>query len=93
VGDGKECAQLFTDRRGSGTSFGLLADIRAAKNGPTWKEKCGHAAIPSTQNETAFKPDAPVKLSLLGGHPAARADRIQPAYRKDQPRTTTRRDQ
>ncbi|MFF4506905.1 hypothetical protein [Streptomyces sp. NPDC001401] len=65
VGDGKECAQLFTDKMGTGTGFGLLADTRAAKNGPTWKEKCGRAAIPNTQNETAFKKLQPTVWRLL----------------------------
>ncbi|MGY6025405.1 hypothetical protein [Streptomyces spinosirectus] len=65
VGDGKECAQLFTDKMGTGTTFGLLADIRAAKSGPTWKEKCGRAAVPNTQNETAFKKLQPTVWRLL----------------------------
>ncbi|WP_369206476.1 hypothetical protein [Streptomyces sp. PU-14G] len=55
VSNGDECAQLFADKMGTGDDFGLLADTRKAKNGPSWKESCGRAAIPSAENQAAFK--------------------------------------
>ncbi|MFJ8469867.1 hypothetical protein [Streptomyces swartbergensis] len=55
VASGKECAQLFTDKMGDGSSnFGILADTRTAKDGPKGTERCGRAAIPSVQNQRAF---------------------------------------
>lgn len=55
VTSGTKCAQLFTDKMGDGTAnFGLLADIRTATNGPSGTERCGRAAISSTQNQQAF---------------------------------------
>ncbi|WP_329028100.1 hypothetical protein [Streptomyces sp. NBC_00690] len=56
VASGDECAQLYTDRMGDGSAnFGLLADTRIAADGPTGAERCGRAAIPTTQNSGAFK--------------------------------------
>ncbi|WP_327406940.1 hypothetical protein OG194_47410 [Streptomyces sp. NBC_01288] len=55
VTSGTKCAQLFTDKMGDGSAnFGLLADTRTATNGPSGTERCGRAAISSTQNEEAF---------------------------------------
>ncbi|MFJ4343171.1 hypothetical protein [Streptomyces sp. NPDC088915] len=55
VTSGSKCAQLFTDKMGDGTAnFGILADTRTATNGPSGTERCGRAAIPSTQNQQAF---------------------------------------
>lgn len=57
VTGGEKCAQLYTDKMADGsTNFGLHADthIAAAKNGPTWTERCGRASIPATQNSGAF---------------------------------------
>ncbi|MER7050125.1 hypothetical protein [Streptomyces jumonjinensis] len=66
VASGNECAQLYADRLGDGSSnFGLLADVRAAKGGPSWKEKCGRAAVPAKQNSEAFKNLNPATLRLL----------------------------
>lgn len=66
VGSGNECAQLFTDKTGA-SEFGLLPDTRAEQNGPTWKEKCGRAAVPSAQNSQAFKKLQPSVRRLLDG--------------------------
>ncbi|MBO0514792.1 hypothetical protein [Streptomyces beijiangensis] len=52
VTSGDQCSQLFSDKSGSG--FGVFADTRKATAGPTWKEKCGRAAIPLAQNTGAF---------------------------------------
>ncbi|MCN9240703.1 hypothetical protein NGF19_07815 [Streptomyces sp. RY43-2] len=55
VTSGSECAQLLTDKMGDGSAnFGILADTRTATKGPSGKERCGRAAIPSTQNQEAF---------------------------------------
>ncbi|WP_158786471.1 hypothetical protein [Streptomyces sp. NRRL F-5065] len=55
VTSGSQCAQLFTDKMGDGsTNFGILADTRTATNGPSGTERCGRAAIPSVQNQRAF---------------------------------------
>ncbi|MEW2572995.1 hypothetical protein [Streptomyces sp. NPDC047070] len=55
VTSGTKCAQLFTDKMGDGSAnFGLLADTRAVTNGPSGTERCGRAAISSTQNQQAF---------------------------------------
>ncbi|MFE7243234.1 hypothetical protein [Streptomyces sp. NPDC057580] len=35
-------------------NFGILADTRTATNGPSCRERCGRAAIPSVQNQRAF---------------------------------------
>ncbi|WP_347732032.1 hypothetical protein [Streptomyces sp. CAU 1734] len=68
VGSGNECTQLYADKLGDGsTNFGLLADTRAAKNGPTWREPCGRAAVPRVQNEEAFKKMQPSLWRLLDG--------------------------
>ncbi|THC44794.1 MULTISPECIES: hypothetical protein [unclassified Streptomyces] len=50
---GRKCAQLYTNP--SGSSFGLFADTRKDKNGPSNAEKCGRATIPRVQNIEAFK--------------------------------------
>jgi hypothetical protein len=56
VTSGSQCAQLYTDKMGDGsTNFGVLADTRTATQGPSGKERCGRAAIPSEQNQQAFK--------------------------------------
>ncbi|WP_353940127.1 hypothetical protein ABII15_00050 [Streptomyces sp. HUAS MG91] len=52
VADGNECAQLYAAP--SGSSFGIFADTRTDKSGPSTAEKCGRATIPGTQNEQAF---------------------------------------
>ncbi|MDQ0945598.1 hypothetical protein [Streptomyces sp. V1I1] len=66
VSSGDQCAQLFTDKLGDGSAnFGLLADTRAATNGPTWKERCGRAGIESTQNRKAFSKLNPTLWRLL----------------------------
>lgn len=68
VTNGNQCAQLFADKLAGGSAdYGLLADTRVAKKGPTWKEKCGRAAIPRTQNEGAFKKLQPSVWRLLDG--------------------------
>ncbi|NVK80238.1 hypothetical protein HG542_21610 [Streptomyces morookaense] len=54
VSSGDECAQLFTDKMGDGSNFGLLADTRKTENGPSGKERCGRASIPDVQNSGAF---------------------------------------
>ncbi|MEV6553197.1 hypothetical protein AB0M57_31510 [Streptomyces sp. NPDC051597] len=55
VTSGDQCAQLLTDKMSDGTAdFGLFADTRKAANGPTGKEPCGRAAVPSEQNRKAF---------------------------------------
>ncbi|MFD6369555.1 hypothetical protein ACFWGM_21110, partial [Streptomyces roseolus] len=55
VTSGSQCAQLYTDKMGDGTAnFGILADTRKATNGPSGTERCGRAAISSTQNQQAF---------------------------------------
>jgi hypothetical protein len=55
VPSGSKCAQLFTDKMGDGSAnFGILADTRTATKGPEGTERCGRAAIPSTQNRQAF---------------------------------------
>ncbi|WP_328884170.1 hypothetical protein [Streptomyces sp. NBC_00299] len=55
VSSGTKCAQFFTDKMGDGSAnFGLLADTRTATNGPSGTERCGRAAISSTQNQKAF---------------------------------------
>ncbi|MCX4586313.1 hypothetical protein OOK40_25475 [Streptomyces sp. NBC_01481] len=55
VTSGDQCAQLYADKMGDGSSnFGLLADTRTARNGPTGKERCGRASIPDVQNSGAF---------------------------------------
>ncbi|MGW2461848.1 cell envelope integrity protein TolA [Streptomyces sp. NPDC001761] len=55
VTSGTKCAQLFTDKMGDGSAnFGILADTRTVTNGPSGTERCGRAAIPSTQNQQAF---------------------------------------
>ncbi|MEU6772542.1 hypothetical protein [Streptomyces sp. NPDC046759] len=68
VSSGSACAQLYTDRYLTDTvEFGLFADIRTAKNGPSGKERCGRAGISSKQNQGAFH-DLPVKnWRLLDG--------------------------
>ncbi|WP_413755069.1 hypothetical protein [Streptomyces sp. MMBL 11-3] len=55
VTSGTKCAQFFTDKMGDGSAnFGLLADTRTVTNGPSGSERCGRAAISSTQNQKAF---------------------------------------
>ncbi|MFD4595670.1 hypothetical protein [Streptomyces rubiginosohelvolus] len=55
VTSGTKCAQFYTDKMGDGTAnFGILADTRAATNGPAGTERCGRAAISSEQNQKAF---------------------------------------
>nr|PPQ61998.1 hypothetical protein C5F59_39110 [Streptomyces sp. QL37] len=52
VTSGSQCAQLFADKLGDGSAnFGILAGTRTATNGPSGKERCGRAAIPSMQNQ------------------------------------------
>lgn len=52
VDSGDKCAQLYADP--SGSSFGLFADTRKDKTGPSNAEKCGRATIPGDQNSGAF---------------------------------------
>ncbi|MFF0000564.1 hypothetical protein [Streptomyces avermitilis] len=67
VASGKECAQLFTDKMGDGSAnFGLLADTRTT-NGPSSTERCGRAAISSTQNQKAFSGFPVPRWRLLDG--------------------------
>ncbi len=70
VTSGDQCAQLYTDWTFNGVGdgsddFGLLADIRTAKNGPSGTERCGRAAIDSAQNQGAFKKLQPSVWRLL----------------------------
>ncbi|MCF3132410.1 hypothetical protein [Streptomyces olivochromogenes] len=66
VSRGDQCAQYFTDRMTNGnTEFGLFADTRTATRGPSGKERCGRAAINSTQNEKAFSKLPVAKWRLL----------------------------
>ncbi|MGW6458689.1 hypothetical protein ACWF94_22705 [Streptomyces sp. NPDC055078] len=68
VTSGDKCAQLYADKLGDGSAhFGLLADTRLAKNGPTWREPCGRASIPSTQNQEAFHKFPAPAWRLLDG--------------------------
>lgn len=52
VSSGDQCAQLYANP--SGSSFGLFADTRKDKNGPSTAEKCGRATIALDQNTGAF---------------------------------------
>ncbi len=67
VASGDECAQLYTDKMGTGTSFGLLADTRTDLNGPgtTGKVKCGRSSLPDVQNSGAFHQFQPSVWRLL----------------------------
>ncbi|MER6391639.1 hypothetical protein ACFXEL_30615 [Streptomyces sp. NPDC059382] len=70
VTSGDSCAQLYTDWTFNGVgngsdAFGLLADIREAKKGPSGAERCGRAAINSAQNQAAFKKLQPSVWRLL----------------------------
>jgi len=68
VTSGTKCAQLFTDKMGDGSAnFGLLADTRAAVNGPSGTERCGRAAISKTQNQKAFSAYPAPAWRLLDG--------------------------
>jgi hypothetical protein len=72
VTSGNQCAQLYTDWVFNGvgdgsTSFGLLADTRVATNGPTGTERCGRAAIDSSQNQGAFHKLQPSLWRLTDG--------------------------
>ncbi|GGM23349.1 hypothetical protein GCM10010129_79670 [Streptomyces fumigatiscleroticus] len=65
VDSGNKCAQLYADKRGTGSNFGLFADTRTATNGPAWTETCGRASIPDVQNSGAFKYLQPSVWRLL----------------------------
>ncbi|MET8014281.1 hypothetical protein ABZU86_22445 [Streptomyces sp. NPDC005271] len=68
VASGDECAQLLTDKVNSGNSaFGLLADTRVDVDGPAAQPKCDRAAVPSTQNQQAFKRFPAPAWRLLDG--------------------------
>ncbi len=68
VTSGSKCAQLFSDKMGDGSAnFGLLADTRTATNGPSGTERCGRAAIPSTQNRQAFSGYPAPEWRMLDG--------------------------
>ncbi|MFD7338460.1 hypothetical protein ACFV98_20990 [Streptomyces violascens] len=63
VSSGDQCAQLLQDK--SLTDFGLFADIRTAKNGPTGDTLCSRATINSAQNQGAFSKLQPSAWRLL----------------------------
>ncbi|MGX1673343.1 hypothetical protein [Streptomyces sp. NPDC055400] len=70
VSGGDKCAQLFTDWAFNGVGngsddFGLFADTRTATNGPAGTERCGRAAIDSSQNQGAFSKLQPSVWRLL----------------------------
>ncbi|MFG2228358.1 hypothetical protein [Streptomyces sp. NPDC048644] len=68
VASGNECAQLFTGKASSGTAaFGLLADMWVDVKGPSAQPKCGRAAVPSKQNQEAFKSFPAPAWRLLDG--------------------------